>query len=178
MKAVFAGFEGSEDATCDGVCRILGLLLPFELVVRELMVFVDADLLFVGFVSLCKFCRLIFSPCDASVEEGTLLLCQEPKGVADVFLGGLFFHSFLCCLHSIVIVKSFRWAWCISDVGGESGIFVGGNMYKAVQCRLSSVIFVSFLSPYLYPFIILRAPTPSFVAGCATVTVAATVAVS
>ena len=49
------------------------------------MVFVDADLLFVGFVTLCKFCCLVFSPYDASVEEGTFLLCQEPKGVADVF---------------------------------------------------------------------------------------------
>ncbi len=98
--------------------------------------------------------------------------------MADVFLGGSFFHSFSCCLRSIVVVKSFRWARCIFDVGGESGIFVGGNMVKAVQCKLSSVICVSFLSPYLYPFFILRAPTPSFVAGCATVAVAATAAVS
>ena len=98
--------------------------------------------------------------------------------MVDVFLGGLFFHSFLCCLRSIVVVKSFRWARCIFDVGGESGIFVGGNMFKAVQCRLISVIFVSFLSPYLYPFFILQAPTSSFIAGCATVTVTATVAVS
>ena len=66
----------------------------------------------------------------------------------------------------------------IFDVGGESGIFVGVNMFKAVQCKLSSVIFVSFLSPYLYPLFILRAPTPSFIAGCATVAVAATAAVS
>ena len=36
------------------MCRILGLLLPFELVVWELMVFVDADSLFVGFVSLAS----------------------------------------------------------------------------------------------------------------------------
>jgi hypothetical protein len=49
------------------VCRILGLLLPFELVVRELMVFVDANSLFVGFVSLCEFSRLVFCPRDASV---------------------------------------------------------------------------------------------------------------
>ena len=74
------------------MCCILGLLPPFDLVVRELMVFVDADSLFVGFVS---FCRLDFSPYDASVKEGTFLLCQEPMGVADMFLGGLFFH-FLC----------------------------------------------------------------------------------
>jgi len=53
--------------------------------------------------------------------------------VADVFLGGLFFHSFSCCLRSIVVVKFFRWARCIFDVGGESGIFVGGNMVKAVH---------------------------------------------
>ena len=129
------------------MCRILCLLLPFDLVVRELMVFVDADSLFVGFVS---FCRLVFSPYDASVKEGTFLLCQEPKGVADVFLGGLFFHLFLCCLRFILVVKSFRWAQCIFNVGGESCIFVGGNLFKAVQCRLNSVIFVSFLSPYLY----------------------------
>jgi len=49
------------------VHHILGLLLPFELVVREVMVFDDANSLFVGFVSLCEFSRLVFSPCDASV---------------------------------------------------------------------------------------------------------------
>jgi len=142
------------------------------------MVFVDANSLFVGFVSLCEFSRLVFSPCDASVKEGTFLLCQEPKGVADVCLCGSFFHSFLCCLCSIVIVKSFRWARCIFDVGGESGIFVGVNMFNAFQCKLSSVIFVSFLSLYLCPFFILRAPTPSFVADCSAVDVAVTAAVS
>ena len=160
------------------MCCILGLLLPFDLVVWDLVVFVDADLLFVGFVSLCEFCRLIFSPYDASVKEDTFLLCQEPKGVADVFLGWLFFHSFSCCLHFVVVVKSFWWARCIFNVGGESCIFVGGTMSNAVQCRLNSVNFASFLSPYLYPFFILRAPTPSFVAGRTTVTVAVTVAVS
>ncbi len=160
------------------MCRILGLLLPFNLVVRELVVFVDADSLFVGFVSFCEFCCLVFSPYDASVKEGTLLLCQEPKGVADVFLCWLFFHLFLCCLRFIVVVKLFRWARCVFDVGGESCIFVGGTMSNAVHCRLNSINFVSFLSLYLYPFFILRAPTPSFVAGCATVTVAVTVAVS
>ncbi len=67
------------------MCRILGLLLPFDLVVQELVVFVNAYSLFVGFVSLCEFCCLVFSPHDASVEEGTFLVCQEPKGVADVF---------------------------------------------------------------------------------------------
>ncbi len=114
------------------MCCILSLLLPFDLVVREFEVFVVADLLFVGFVSLCEFCPLIFSPYDASVEEGTFLLCQEPKGVADVFLGWLFFHSFSCCLRFIAVVKSFRWARCIFDVGGESCIFVGGTLSNAV----------------------------------------------
>ncbi len=121
------------------MCCILGLLLPFDLVVWDLVVFVDADLLFVGFVSLCEFCCLVFSSYDASVKEGTFLLCQEPKGVADVFWGWLFFHSFSCCLRFIVVVKSFRWARCNFDVGGESCIFVGGTMFKAVQCRLNSV---------------------------------------
>ena len=97
--------------------------------------------------------------------------------MVDVFLGGSFFHSFLCCLHSIVIVRLFRWTRCIFDVGGESFIFVGGNMFKAVQFKLSSFIFVSFFPPYLNPFFILQAPMPSFVAGCFTVAVAATAAV-
>ena len=84
------------------MCHILGLLLPFDLVVRKLVVFVDADSLFVGFVSLCEFCRLVFSPYDASVKKGTFLLCQEPKGVADVFWGWLFFHSFAAaCILSL-----------------------------------------------------------------------------
>ena len=98
--------------------------------------------------------------------------------MADVLLGGSFFYSFLCCLRSIIVVRSFMWTQCIFNVGGESSIFVGGNMFKAVQFKLSSVIFVSFLSPYLDPFFILEAPTPSFIAGCATVAVAATAAVS
>jgi len=46
--------------------RILGLLFPLELMVRELMIFVDSNSLFVGFVSLREFCHLVFSPCDAS----------------------------------------------------------------------------------------------------------------
>jgi hypothetical protein len=98
--------------------------------------------------------------------------------VADVFWGGSFFRSFSCCLHSIIIVRLFRWTCrCIFDVDEEFVIFVGGNMFKAVQFKLGSIIFVSFLSPYLNPFFILRAPTPSFVAGCAAVNVAATAAV-
>ena len=50
--------------------------------------------------------------------------------MADMFLGGSFFHAFLCRKRPIVIGRSFRWTWCIYDVGGESFIFVGGNLFK------------------------------------------------
>jgi hypothetical protein len=50
----------SVDAACDAVGRILGLLLPLEFMVRDLMIVVNADALFVGFVSFCKLSGFIF----------------------------------------------------------------------------------------------------------------------
>ncbi len=50
----------SVDAACDAVGSILVLLHPFEFVVRDLMIVVDADALFVGFVSFHKLSGFIF----------------------------------------------------------------------------------------------------------------------
>jgi hypothetical protein len=92
--------------------------------------------------------------------------------VADMFLGGSFFHAFSCRQRPIDVGRSFRWTWCIFDVGGESFIFVGGNLlFKSTQFKLSSFSFVSFLSPYLNLFFTIRAPAPSFVTGCQAVAV-------
>ena len=96
--------------------------------------------------------------------------------MADMLLGGSFFHAFSCRQRPIVVGGSFRWTWCIFDVGGESFIFVGGNLFKATQFKLSSFSFVSFLSPYLNPFFTIQAPVPSFVTGCQAVTVIAAAA--
>ena len=96
--------------------------------------------------------------------------------MADMFLGGSFFQAFSCRQCPIVVGRLFRWTWCIFDVGGESFIFVGGNLFKATQFKLSSFSFVSFLPPYLNPFFTIRAPMPSFVTGCQAVAVVAAAA--
>ena len=137
---------------------------------------VDADALFVGFVSLCKLSGFIFCPYDAWFLESAFLLCQEPKGVADMFLGGSFLLEVLCCQHPIVIGNLFRWTWCIFDVGGESFVFVGGNIFKANQFKLSCFSFVGFSVPYLNPILAIQAPAPSVVTGCHAVPVVAAAA--
>ena len=50
----------SVDAACDAVGSILGLLRPLEFMVWDSMIVVDADVLFVGFVSFCKLSGFIF----------------------------------------------------------------------------------------------------------------------
>ena len=95
------------DATFDVLCRILSLLFPFELVVWEVVIFVDAHTLFICCVSLRHLCRFVFSACDASLKECTFLLCQESKCMADVFLGGSLFLVCSFRQRSIVVGKSF-----------------------------------------------------------------------
>jgi hypothetical protein len=54
------------DAARDAVGSILGLLFPLELMLQELMMFINADALFVDFVSVRKLSGFIFSQCDVS----------------------------------------------------------------------------------------------------------------
>ena len=96
--------------------------------------------------------------------------------MADMFLGLSFLLAVLCRQRPIVIGKLFRSTRCIFDVGGESFIFVGGNMFKVSQFKLICFSFVSFPAPYLNPIFTIKAPALSAVTGCRVVAVVAAAA--
>ena len=62
----FGHFEGVVEAACDLVGSVFGLLLLFKLVVWELMTFVNADALLVGFVFFCHLSGFVLCSGDAS----------------------------------------------------------------------------------------------------------------
>jgi len=99
VNAVFADLK-AQYATCDGMHRILGLLFPLELMVRELIVFVNANLLFVGFVSLCEFCCLVFSPCVMLLSKEALSGCARSRRVRRTcfWMGRIFTHFRAACV--------------------------------------------------------------------------------
>ena len=98
---------------------------------------------------------------------------HSPGTVADMFWGGSLLLAALCCQHFIVNKSLFRRTWCVLNVGGESYIFVGGNMFKANLFNLSSFIFFSFPALYLNLIFTIRVLTLSFVTGCHAVAVIA-----
>ncbi len=87
--------------------------------------------------------------------------------MVDMFVGGTFGRVAFGCQCFVVGGRKSEWTWCVFDVGGESNIFVVGNLVNASsQINLSSFRFVSFPALYLNPFLIIRARALSFVAGC------------
>ena len=84
-----------------------------------------------------------------------------------MFWGGAFGCVAFGCQCFVAGGRKSGWTWCVFDVGGESVIFVGGNLVNASSnVNLSSFSFVSFPALYLDPFLIIRARAPSFIAGC------------
>ena len=64
--------------------------------------------------------------------------------MADVFLGGSFFHSFSCCLRSIIVVRSFRWTQLIFDVGEESVYLLGVTCLRLFSLKLVALSLLVF----------------------------------
>ena len=87
--------------------------------------------------------------------------------MADMFWGGMFGRVAFGCQCFVIGGRMSGWTRCVFGVGGESNIFVGGNLVNASsQINLSNFSIVSFPALYLNSFLIIRARAPSFVAGC------------
>ena len=51
--------------------------------------------------------------------------------MVDMFVGGTFGRVAFGCQCFVVGGRKSGWTWCVFDVGGESDIFVGGNLVNA-----------------------------------------------
>ena len=74
--------------------------------------------------------------------------------MTNMFLGGTF--GAFGCQCFIVGGRKSGWTQCVFDVGGESVIFVGGNLVNASStANLSSFSFVIFPALNFNPFLII-----------------------